>query len=120
MSMNRRFASAAATVVLAGWLGASAAAQLKSRPADEWTERLARAERVEGLKIDYIVSKLNLKPGDTVADIGAGPGVISVPLGKAVAPGGKVYAVEIDKGFFPHIEKRAKEQNVTNVRPVAG
>jgi len=95
-------------------LSASMAGQLKSRPADEWAARLERPDRVAGLKIDYIIEKLQLRPGQIVADIGAGPGVLSIPLAKAVAPGGKVYAVDIDKGFFEHVDQRAKEQHVTN------
>lgn len=118
--MINRLASFFLVLAAIAFAGAPAAAQLKSRPADEWTERLARPDRIAGLKIDYIIQSLALKPGQVVADIGAGPGVISVPMAKAVAPNGKVYAVEIDKGFFPHIEKRAQAEHVTNVVPVAG
>src|SRR5205823_5118428 len=67
-----------------------------------------------------IISKLGLKPGQVVADIGAGPGVISLPMAKAVAPGGKVYAIDIDRAFLDHIAMRAKEQNVANVVPILG
>ena len=107
-----------ALVVLAG--AAAGARQLASRPAPEWIERLERPERVAGLKIDYIIEKLALKPGQVVADIGAGPGVISLPMAKAVAPGGKVYAVDIDQAFIDHIAMRAKERQVLNVRPILG
>ncbi len=101
--------------------GAGAAGtQLASRPAPEWIARLERPERVAGLKIDYIISKLELKPGQVVADLGAGPGVISLPMAKAVAPAGRVYAVDIDQAFIDHIAMRAKEQNVANVQPVLG
>jgi ubiquinone/menaquinone biosynthesis C-methylase UbiE len=96
------------------------AGQLASRPAPDWIARLERPERVATLKIDYIISKLALKPGQVVADIGAGPGVISMPMAKTVAPGGKVYAVDIDKAFLEHIAMRAKEQNVANVVPILG
>ena len=97
-----------------------ATGQLSSRPAPEWIARLERPERVAGLKIDYIIEKLQLKPGDVVADIGAGPGVISIPMAKVVAPNGKVYAVDIDQAFIDHINMRAKEHNANNVVAVLG
>ncbi len=96
------------------------ARQLASRPAKEWIERLERPERVARLQIDYIIEKLALKPGDIVVDIGAGAGVFTLPLARAVGPKGTVYAVEIDQGFLDHIEQRAREQQVMNVRTVLG
>ncbi len=98
----------------------TASAQLKSRPADVWTQTLERPDRVAGLKIPYIIESLGLKPGDTVADIGAGPGVISIPMAKAVAPYGKVYAEEIDPAFLDHIKQKAADAKVGNVVPVLG
>lgn len=103
-----------------GMLGGLVHGQLASRPAVDWIARLERPERIAGMKVDYIVSKLALKAGQTVADLGAGPGVISLPLARAVAPGGKVYAVEIDQAFLDHIAVRMREQHVENVTPVLG
>src|SRR5499433_3675239 len=97
-----------------------ASAQLASRPAEEWSKTLEQPSRLEGLKIDEIVAKLGLKPGQVVADLGAGTGLFSVPMGKTVGTGGKVYAVEIDKGYFSMIEKKAKEGNLANVKTVLG
>jgi ubiquinone/menaquinone biosynthesis C-methylase UbiE len=115
-----RLLTAVTLFILIAAIELAAAAQLASRPAPEWIARLERPERVAGLKIDYIISKLELKPGQVVADIGAGPGVISLPMAKAVAPNGKVYAIDIDQAFIDHIAMRAREQNVNNVRPVLG
>ena len=106
--------------VLATGLANLSAEQLSSRPADEWVERLDRPERVEGMKVDEVIARLRLNPGDVVADLGAGTGVFSVPFGKAVTPGGKVYAVDIDEGFFDHIDSKARAANVTNVDTVLG
>jgi ubiquinone/menaquinone biosynthesis C-methylase UbiE len=97
-----------------------AAAQLASRPAKDWSKTLESHDRVASLKMDEIVAKLGLKPGDTVADIGAGSGLFEVPLAKAVSPSGKVYAVDIDAGFFPQIKKKADEAHVNNVETVLG
>ena len=97
-----------------------AAAQLASRPAEDWSKTLEAHDRVANLKMDEIVAKLGLKPGQSVADIGAGSGLFEVPLAKAVSPGGKVYAVDIDAGFFPQIKRKADQAHATNVETVLG
>jgi len=105
-------------LLLAG-VSVPVAGQLKQQPAATWTERLERPERVEGLRIPYIINSLALKPADVVADIGAGPGVLSLPLAKAV-PSGKVYAVDIDQAFLDHIRDKAAAQHIANVVPILG
>jgi ubiquinone/menaquinone biosynthesis C-methylase UbiE len=99
---------------------AGASAQLGSRPADEWIATLDGPQRVASLRIDEVVAAANVRPGQTVADIGAGSGLFSVPLARAAGPKGLVYAVEIDAGFFPQIRKRAAEAGVDNVETVLG
>jgi ubiquinone/menaquinone biosynthesis C-methylase UbiE len=101
-------------------LSSLANAQLASRPAEEWSKTLEQPSRLESLKIDQIVRQLGLKSGQGVVDLGAGTGLFSVPLAKAVAPAGKVYAVEIDKGFLPMIDSKAKQGNLSNVKTVLG
>jgi ubiquinone/menaquinone biosynthesis C-methylase UbiE len=101
--------------LLSSFVGSPLSAQLGSKPADEWIARLERPERVAGLKTAEVIQKLGLKSGDVVADLGAGPGVFAWPLARAVAPG-KVYAVEVDKGYIPYLERRAAEQKLTNVQ----
>lgn len=119
--MQNRFSRLACLVIALVGVGLSGvAAQLGQRPAAEWIPSLERPERIESLKIDFIMSKLDLKPGHTVADVGAGAGVISLPLARAVAPGGKVYAVDIDQGFLDHINLRARQHGVSNIQPVFG
>ena len=102
------------------WLSATAAAQIASRPAEEWVKVLDGAERLAGLRIPDVVAALKLQPGNVVADLGAGSGPFIPAFATGVGPSGTVYAVEIDKGFFPYIERRAKEAGVANVRTVAG
>jgi ubiquinone/menaquinone biosynthesis C-methylase UbiE len=119
--MHKRFGFTV-TVTCLSLLVATAAihAQLASRPADEWKKTLEQASRVDNLKVDEIVMRVALKPGQVVADLGAGTGLFSVPLAKAVGPTGRVYAVEIDKGFLPQITEKASQQHVSNVSAVLG
>jgi 2-polyprenyl-3-methyl-5-hydroxy-6-metoxy-1,4-benzoquinol methylase len=99
---------------------AEAAAQLGSRETKEWIQNLDRPERIAGLKIDKVLPLLKLKPGDRVADIGAGTGAFSLPLAKTVAPSGKLYAVDVDSGLLDYIAQKAKKEDVENIQTVKG
>ena len=96
-----------------------AVAQLGARSTQEWLKTLESQGRVAKLKVDEAVAALKLKPGDVVADIGAGSGVFTLPLAKVV-PQGRVYAVDIDKGLVEHIANKAKAAKADNVRAVLG
>jgi ubiquinone/menaquinone biosynthesis C-methylase UbiE len=98
----------------------SAAPQLGNRTPDEWIKMLDNPSRTEGLKIPEILQRLRLKSGDVVADIGAGTGVFSLPFAKAVAPAGKVFAVEVDQKLVDHIRQKAADQKLANVEPTLG
>ena len=117
--MHRKWFAGGIAALAVAAAAAGVSAQLASKPVDEWSARLERADRVAGLKIDYIIASLGLKPGAVVADIGAGPGVLSLPLAAAVAPG-KVYAVEIEQGFLDRITEKARQAAVTNIVTVLG
>ena len=99
---------------------AHSAPQLGGKPAKEWIKSLERPERLAKLKADEVMAQLNLKPGDLVADIGAGSGVYSWPLARAVAPGGTLFAVEVDQGFVDFIREGAQKRGLDNVFPVLG
>jgi ubiquinone/menaquinone biosynthesis C-methylase UbiE len=110
--------SIALTVLLA--LAAPAHAQLASRPAAEWKATLEAPARVEGLKIEQVVAALKLKAGDVVADLGAGTGLFEAPLAYAVGTRGRVYAVEIDKGFLEEIDRKVEELHISQIETVLG
>jgi 2-polyprenyl-3-methyl-5-hydroxy-6-metoxy-1,4-benzoquinol methylase len=95
-------------------------AQLAARKADDWVTTLESPQRVAGQKVDQVLANLSLKPGMVVADIGAGSGLFSRPLAKAVGPGGKVYAVDIQQDLLDYIARRDTEENIRNVQTVLG
>lgn len=79
----------------------------------------ARAGAVES-EIDHLAQILALKPGSSVADVGAGSGEVSVALAKLVEPNGKVYATEIDPKLLEKIRRASQKANATEVVVIAG
>jgi len=108
-----------AAAVFAVATAVSADAQLASRPAAEWKATLEAPARVEGLKIEQIIAALKLKAGDVVADLGAGTGLFEAPLAYAIGRG-RVYAVEIDKGFLDQIDRKVDELHIATIETVLG
>jgi ubiquinone/menaquinone biosynthesis C-methylase UbiE len=114
-------ATLVALSLLSGLLVAQpASAQLANRTAEEWIATLETNARVQGLKVAETIAKLGLKPGQLVADIGAGSGVFSLRFSLVVKPGGKVYAVDVDEKLLEHIVEAATEQGIINVETIYG
>ncbi|MBI4482038.1 MAG: methyltransferase domain-containing protein [Acidobacteria bacterium] len=109
-----------AVAILGAGLLAPALPQLGSRPPKEWIERLERPDRVAKLETERVVSALKVKNGDVVADIGAGSGLFSRPLARAVGPAGKVYAVDINQELLDYTAQRARQEKITNIQTVLG
>lgn len=85
---------------------------------DTWVKRFELESRETYKLRNEIVAALNLKDGDIVADIGAGTGFFSLMFAEAVVPSGEVLAVDIAPRFIEHINTRAKEEGVPNVRTI--
>jgi ubiquinone/menaquinone biosynthesis C-methylase UbiE len=64
--------------------------------------------------------ELNLKPGMTVCDLGAGNGYHTLPMAKKVGPEGKVLAVEVQPEMLTMLRERAEAVKVTNIEYVLG
>ena len=95
-------------------------AQLQQQPADKYIDAMNRLERGIEEKIPAVIESLRLKPGDIVADVGSGSGSFSIPMAKAIAPNGILYAVDIDQKMLDYVAERAKKEGITNLRTVLG
>ena len=62
-----------------------------------------------------VLTALNLKPGEVIADIGAGSGYFTFRLAHHVGAKGKVYAVDVSPDMIRHINRRIRELKAANV-----
>ena len=76
--------------------------------------------RAKKLQIDRVMDLLGIKAGSHVADIGAGSGWFTVRSARRVGKEGVVYAVEINRKYIRHIERRAQKEKLANIRTVLG
>jgi ubiquinone/menaquinone biosynthesis C-methylase UbiE len=92
-------------------------AQVMGHQGADWLER---PERESEEHTDELLEQLHLKPGDVVADIGAGTGYLSRRLAKKIMPGGKVLAVDIQPEMLSFLTNKMSSLGVTNVFPILG
>jgi cyclopropane fatty-acyl-phospholipid synthase-like methyltransferase len=107
-----------ALAVLASLVLLEGVAAQSERSPEQYAESLERPERVARMQVERVVRTLGLRAGDRVADIGAGSGLFSRAMARAVGPTGLVYAVDIQPGLLEIIEARARAEGLEQVRPV--
>ena len=83
----------------------------------DWLERSER--EIEELP-EAALDAIGVKPGMTVADVGAGSGYFTVRLARRVGPTGKVYAEDIQPEMLRILKKRLESANFTNIETVLG
>lgn len=62
-----------------------------------------------------VLMALKLKPGEVVADIGAGSGYFTLRIAQHVGAAGKVYAVDVNPDMIRHINRQIRSHVVPNV-----
>jgi cyclopropane fatty-acyl-phospholipid synthase-like methyltransferase len=90
---------------------------------EDLADYVARQEapaRSEWQKPDRVVKALGLRPGQTVCEIGAGPGYFSLRLARKVGRAGRVYAVEVEPPILEVLRERIEASGLRNITPILG
>jgi ubiquinone/menaquinone biosynthesis C-methylase UbiE len=99
--------------------GQGASPEINEQYRDPDYSRWQRSLETEGREVYEkrlaIVDAVALKPGQTVADVGAGTGLFTRLFAAQVGPQGRVYAVDIARAFVEGNVRRARAAGLENV-----
>jgi ubiquinone/menaquinone biosynthesis C-methylase UbiE len=82
-----------------------------------WLDRSEREREEEPAKA---LDLMDIQPGMTVADVGAGTGYMSLRIAKRVGPSGKVFANDIQPEMLDKLDDNAHRANLDNIETVLG
>lgn len=82
-----------------------------------WSDERSRDDANEA---GEVLSRLGVRPGLRVADIGAGSGYYTSRIARAVGPTGRVYAEDIMPEYVRDLRRRVEKEGLPNVSVVLG
>jgi cyclopropane fatty-acyl-phospholipid synthase-like methyltransferase len=122
--MKRCLRSRAAALLALAWVAACARSPQQAGHPDHFEHRFEDAEawaksfddpaRDAWQMPDRVIEALQLRPGERVADLGAGTGYFSVRLARSPAAP-KVYAVDVEPSMVEYVRHRAMQEGLSNV-----
>ncbi|MBM4260202.1 MAG: methyltransferase domain-containing protein [Deltaproteobacteria bacterium] len=83
-----------------------------------YMKALEDPKRDEYQKPHEVLTALNIKPGEVIADIGAGTGYFTFRLAHHVGDKGKVYAIDVSPDMIKHINRRIRDTKANNVTTI--
>ncbi len=81
---------------------------------------LERPEREQEERTDLLLEALDLKAGESVADIGCGTGYFAERMARKVGPDGVVYGVDIQQEMLDLMQRKMRLKQIKNVKPILG
>jgi ubiquinone/menaquinone biosynthesis C-methylase UbiE len=81
----------------------------------EWLDRPERATEEQP---ERALGVIGIRRGQVVADVGAGSGYYTIRLARRVAPGGTVYATDIQPQMLALLASRLEKEKIPGVVPV--
>lgn len=85
--------------------------------AEHWTGAFDDPARDAWQRPKEVVAAMDIRPGMTVADIGAGTGYFEPHLSRAVGDKGTVLALDVEPDMVRYMGERMKKEQLANVKP---
>ncbi|TRM12127.1 class I SAM-dependent methyltransferase [Lentibacillus cibarius] len=77
-------------------------------------DKLLNQKRKRSLQPEKVIDYLQVSEVDTVADLGAGPGLFTIPLAKQTEK--DVYAVDVEPEMLERLKQHADQENIKNIK----
>jgi ubiquinone/menaquinone biosynthesis C-methylase UbiE len=94
--------------------------QYRSRTAEEMAKQFEEPSRAVFRYRTAIAGLMALKPGMTVAEVGAGSGFLARTIAQHVGPTGRVIATDLDDKMVDYMNARAKAEGLANFKAIKG
>ncbi|MGH3525472.1 MAG: class I SAM-dependent methyltransferase [Mycobacterium sp.] len=69
---------------------------------------------------ERVLSLLAIRPGQRVADIGAGLGYYTIRIARRLGPGGAIYATDVKSEYVDQLRARLARERITSVKLILG
>lgn len=76
--------------------------------------------RAEWQKPDEVIRALKLLPGETLCDVGSGPGYFALRAARLLEASGWVYAEDVEASMIDALRDRVSQARLSNVTPILG
>jgi ubiquinone/menaquinone biosynthesis C-methylase UbiE len=80
-----------------------------------WVRDMLEPRRRGSPTAEEIVAAIGIRPGDAVADVGCGPGFLTIPAARAAGPTGRVDAIDLKPSMLDLVRQQAALAGLTNV-----
>lgn len=93
------------------------ASRRKNLPCPVWLGWLVEMDNpfTRTHRAETILSRLDIRPGMLVADVGCGPGRLTLPLARKVGKEGHVVAMDIQQGMLDRTRLKAAAEGLDNI-----
>lgn len=95
----------------------------QSNPSADLAGYIASLEepgRAEWQKPDEVIRALKLAPGETLCDVGSGPGYFALRAARRLENSGWVFAEDVEASMIDALRDRVSQARLSNVTPILG
>jgi ubiquinone/menaquinone biosynthesis C-methylase UbiE len=121
MTMRGKAIGQALILFLFAACAAAQVAHQQQHPPQDLKEYIARLEdpsRDQWQQPEKVMKALAIEPGQTIADLGSGPGYFTLRFARAVGPKGKVFGIDVAPGMLAFLKKQARAEHLMNIQTI--